>query len=99
MYFVPEGQHDRSLARSAWEKRHPTEPSRRYGMIGRSYPDIPWVFLVEDVRRIVVLKLRHSNHQFDAHAGANKTVPSGRGPLYNPPRRRRSRRRLFPYNC
>ena len=29
MAFVPEGQHDRSLARSAWEKRPSKAPSRR----------------------------------------------------------------------
>ena len=29
MYFVPEGQHDRSLARSAWNSATPKEPSRR----------------------------------------------------------------------
>src|ERR1700722_8795100 len=29
MAFVPEGRCDRSLARSAWQKRHPKEPSRR----------------------------------------------------------------------
>jgi hypothetical protein len=28
MYFVPEGRGDRSLARSAWDQRHPEEPSR-----------------------------------------------------------------------
>jgi len=34
MYFVPEGQHDRSQARSAWDSAHP-QKSRpvRYGMI------------------------------------------------------------------
>jgi hypothetical protein len=30
---VPEGRHDRSLARSAWESATPKEPSRRDGMI------------------------------------------------------------------
>ena len=29
MYFVPAGQHDRSLARSAWDSVTPKEPSRR----------------------------------------------------------------------
>src|ERR1700730_7015100 len=29
MYVVPEGQHDRSLARSAWDCATPKEPSRR----------------------------------------------------------------------
>jgi hypothetical protein len=29
MHFVPEGQHDRSLARSAWERVPPDKPSRR----------------------------------------------------------------------
>jgi hypothetical protein len=29
MYFVPEGQHDRSQARSAWDSATPKEPSRR----------------------------------------------------------------------
>jgi hypothetical protein len=29
MYFVPEGQYDRSLARSAWESAPQGEPSRR----------------------------------------------------------------------
>jgi hypothetical protein len=29
MYFVPEGQHDRSLARSGWDCATPKEPSRR----------------------------------------------------------------------
>ena len=29
----PEGQHDRSLARSAWISATPKEPSRRYGVI------------------------------------------------------------------
>ncbi len=29
MYFVPEGQHDRSLAQSAWDTATPQDPSRR----------------------------------------------------------------------
>ena len=29
MYFVPEGQHNRSLARSAWDSATLKEPSRR----------------------------------------------------------------------
>jgi hypothetical protein len=29
MYFVPEGQHDRSQARCAWDSATPKEPSRR----------------------------------------------------------------------
>jgi hypothetical protein len=33
MYFVPEGQHDRSLAQSAWDSATPKDPSRGYGMI------------------------------------------------------------------
>jgi hypothetical protein len=31
---VPEGLHDRSLARSAWDSAPQNEPSRRYGVIG-----------------------------------------------------------------
>src|ERR1700722_234689 len=36
MYFVPEGQHDRSQARSAWESVPRKNRPVRYGMIGRS---------------------------------------------------------------
>ena len=45
MIFVPEGQADRSQARSAWEKRPSKEPSRRvrYDRVQL----IPQVFLGE----------------------------------------------------
>ena len=33
MYFVPEGQHDRSLARSAWDCTTPKSRPVGYGMI------------------------------------------------------------------
>ena len=36
IYFVPEGQHDRSLARSAWESVHRANRPVGHGMIGRS---------------------------------------------------------------
>ena len=35
MYYVSEGQHDRSLARSAWEIVHRENRPVGYGMIGR----------------------------------------------------------------
>jgi hypothetical protein len=35
-YDVPEGQHDRSLARNAWEIAHRENRPVGYGMIGRS---------------------------------------------------------------
>jgi hypothetical protein len=38
MNFVPEGQHDRSLARSAWESVLRENRPVGYGMIGRIYP-------------------------------------------------------------
>ena len=41
MYFVPEGQHDRSLARSAWKGAHRENRPVGYGMIGHSYPRHP----------------------------------------------------------
>jgi hypothetical protein len=41
MYFVPEGQHDRSLARSAWESVYRENRPVGYGVIGRSYPTRP----------------------------------------------------------
>jgi hypothetical protein len=53
MYLVPEGQHDSSLARSAWESVHQENRPVGYGMIGHSYPRHPRVFLVEDVRRVL----------------------------------------------
>jgi hypothetical protein len=31
MYFVPEGQHDRSLARSAWDNAHRENSNHRIG--------------------------------------------------------------------
>jgi hypothetical protein len=34
IYFVPEGQHDRSLARSAWDSVHQENRPVGYGMIG-----------------------------------------------------------------
>jgi 3-oxoacyl-ACP reductase-like protein len=37
MYFVPEGQHDRSQARSAWESVHRENRPVGYGLIGHSY--------------------------------------------------------------
>ena len=49
-YFVPEGQHDRSLARSAWESVHRGKPSRRVRYDRRSFTQR--LFLVEDVRRV-----------------------------------------------
>jgi hypothetical protein len=52
MAFVPEGQHDRSQARSAWESVPRENRPVGYGMIGSSIPDLPEVFLVEDVRRV-----------------------------------------------
>ena len=36
MRYVPEGQHDRSLARSAWEIVHRGNRPVGYGLIGRS---------------------------------------------------------------
>ena len=52
MYFVPEGQHDSSLARSAWESVPRENRPVGYGMIVRSYLRDPEVFLVEHVRRV-----------------------------------------------
>jgi hypothetical protein len=43
MVFVPEGQHDSSQARSAWESVPRENRPVGYGMIGRSIPDIPEV--------------------------------------------------------
>jgi hypothetical protein len=45
MYFVPEGQHDRSLARSAWEGGRRENRPVGYGMIGHSYPRSQGYFL------------------------------------------------------
>jgi|ERR1700734_2596835 hypothetical protein len=39
MVFVPEGQHDRSQARSAWESVPPKNRPVGYGMIGRFLVD------------------------------------------------------------
>jgi hypothetical protein len=50
--FVPEGQADGSQARSAWESIPRENRPVGYGMIGRSIPDIPEVFLGEDMRRV-----------------------------------------------
>jgi hypothetical protein len=52
MVFVPEGQYDSSQARSASKSVPRENRPVEYGMIGRSIPDIPEVFLVEDVRRV-----------------------------------------------
>jgi hypothetical protein len=68
MYFVPEGQHDRShstryrllmagLARSARESVHRENPSRRVRYDLVAIPDIPGIILIEDVRRLVVLEI------------------------------------------
>jgi hypothetical protein len=51
MYFVPEGQYDRSQARSAWEAS-PKEPSRRVRYDRAQL--IPEVFLVESPFRTEV---------------------------------------------
>jgi hypothetical protein len=68
MYFVPEGQHDRSLARSAWESVHRENRPVGYGMIGRSYPRHPKG----------IFKFRQPNYRIGAHAGANQNVSTGR---------------------
>jgi hypothetical protein len=86
MYFVPEGQHDRShstryrlltagLARSAWKSVQRENLPVGYGMIGRSYPRG-----VSRRKMCAVLsfsKSGHSNHRIVAHGCANQTVPSG----------------------
>src|SRR5580700_6852652 len=89
MVFVREGQHDRSLARSAWKsvpamsKRQRVdsskEPSRRvrYDRAQR----IPEVFLVHMCAvfqfQFSYSKFRHSNHPIGAHTCTNHTVPYG----------------------
>ena len=75
MYFVPEGQHDRSLARSAWESVHRENRPVGYGMIGHSYPRTG----ISRRRCAPCCRIRNF-HRIGAHAGANQTVPYGTAP-------------------
>jgi hypothetical protein len=73
MYFVPEGQHDSSQARSAWESVPPKNRPVGYGMIGRSYSHRQ-----RKCFQSSYLKLPHSNHRIGAqHTCTNHTVPYG----------------------
>jgi hypothetical protein len=59
MYFVPEGQHDRSLARSAWESVH-----RETRPVGVRYDRAqlnPELFLVEDACPVFIISSLQSN--------------------------------------
>jgi len=73
MAFVPEGQHDRSLARSAWEIVHRDNRPVGYGMIGRSSTQRYF----SSKMCAAYSKFRRTNHRIGAQACANHTVPYG----------------------
>jgi hypothetical protein len=83
MSFVPEGQPDRSLARSAWESVHRENRPVGNGMMERRYQTSQRYWRRGGApcfsRRLDTShsKNRHSNHRIGAHAGANQTVPYG----------------------
>jgi hypothetical protein len=72
---VPEGQSDRSLARSAWNSPHPKEPSRR-ARYDRAQTFSQRYFASKGAP-CFLRKANHSNHRIGAHTGANQTVPYG----------------------
>jgi hypothetical protein len=71
---VPEGQSDRSLARSAWNSPTPKEPSRRHGMIGRRANPRG---ISSKGAPCFLRKANHSNSRIGEHTGANQTVSYG----------------------
>ena len=72
---VPEGRHDRSLARSAWESI-PENPSRRVRYDRAQL--IPEVFLVQRCATFLLLKFRHSNHRSVRTPARIRPYPTGR---------------------
>src|SRR5580693_7771484 len=76
MVFVPEGQHDRSQARSAWESVPPKNRPVGYGMIGRSESQRYFSSKCAPcfLRKA---KFRRSIYRIGGHTCANQTVPYG----------------------
>ena len=62
MFFVPEGQHDSSLARSAWDSVHRENRPVGYGMIWRNSPRTSHECLSSKMRALIIVEIRYSNY-------------------------------------